>query len=387
MLPFSELSFYILIVPLVGLFWLLRPVISYWLKLTFHLTFAVVFYTVFFKDYQLLFAYTVLSYLVYYLLEYILRTEHKIIGIIIFIFPLLLIKTHTKFGTNYAQDLIAFAGISYYLFKVIHVYVDNNNKEKPVPFSEYCCYLLLPTTLLIGPINRFKPFQNDLKNSNENYNFELFKIGVEKILLGAVYKYVFAEIINRYWLFNFDATSNEIWQMSNVMYSYYLYLFFDFAGYSFLAVGFSNLLGFKIPDNFNLPFLAVNPADYWRRWHITLSEWLKDYFFTPFYKFLSGKKSLKPYPITRQNVALFLTFVIMGYWNGFTNHFVASGVLFGLYSVIHNTYTIECRKKKRDIVFGNLSATAIKYISIFIMFNITAFAVYVFSGKFPFITN
>jgi len=387
MLPFSDISFYILLVPLVGLFWLLKPIMNYWIKVIFHLGFSILFYTIFFKDYQVLFIYTFASYLIYYLLEYIIKTEHKIIGIIIFVFPLLLIKTHTKFGINYAQELIAFAGISYYIFKVIHVYVDNNNREKAVSFLDYCCYLLLPTTLLIGPINRFKPFVYDLKNSKDNYNFELFKTGIEKILQGALYKYVIAEIVNRYWLYNFDATSKELWQMSNVMYSYYLYLFFDFAGYSFLAVGFSNLLGFKIPDNFNAPFLAVNAADYWRRWHITLSEWLKDYFFTPFYKYLSGFKALKAYPISRQNLGLFMTFVVMGYWNGFQNNYVASGILFGMFSVIHNTYTIQCRKQKRDVIFGNLNATAIKYISIFVMFNITAFAIYIFSGKFPFITN
>ena len=387
MLPFSDISFYVLLLPLVVIFWLLKPIMNYWIKLTFHLLLSIFFYVVFFKDYQILFIYTIASYLIYYVLEYILKTEHKIIGILIFVFPLLLVKTHTKLGLNYAQDIIAFAGISYYLFKVIHVYVDNNNKENAVSFFEYCCYLLLPTTLLIGPINRFKPFVSDLKNSKENYNFELFKHGIEKILKGAIYKYVLAEIVNRYWLYNFDATSKDLWQMSNVMYSYYLYLFFDFAGYSFLAVGFSNLLGFKIPDNFNAPFLAINAADYWRRWHITLSEWLKDYFFTPFYKFLSGLKSLKTYPITRQNLGLFMTFVVMGYWNGFQNNYVASGVLFGLYSVIHNTYTIQCRKQKRDIIFGNLNANVVKYISIFVMFNITAFAIYIFSGKFPFINN
>jgi membrane protein involved in D-alanine export len=114
---------------------------------------------------------------------------------------------------------------------------------------------------------------------------------------------------------------------------------------------------------------------------------LKDYFFTPFYKYLSGFKALKAYPISRQNLGLFMTFVVMGYWNGFQNNYVASGILFGMFSVIHNTYTIQCRKQKRDVIFGNLNETAIKYISIFVMFNVTAFAIYIFSGKFPFITN
>ena len=360
---------------------------KYTFKLTLHLVFSIFFYILFFDDVVILFTYTALSYLIYYTFEYVIKLEQKLIGVIVLLFPLLLIKTHTKFSFDYAENIIGFAGISYYLFKVIHVFFDNNNKEKPVSFFDYTCYLLLPTTLLIGPINRFKNFRNDLHDASLTYNYESFKLGIEKILMGAVFKYVFAEVIHRYWLFNYNETSTAIWEMTNVMYSYYIYLFFDFAGYSLLAVGFSLLLGFRIPDNFNNPFLAINPPDYWRRWHITLSEWLKDYFFTPFYKFLSERKSLKPYPISRQNLALFLTFVVMGYWNGFTNHFVVSGILFGLYSVVYNTYNIQCKKKKRDIIFGNLNPTVVKAISIFIMFNITAFAIYLFSGKFPYLQN
>ncbi|MBI3237813.1 MAG: D-alanyl transfer protein, partial [Flavobacteriia bacterium] len=115
---------------------------------------------------------------------------------------------------------------------------------------------------------------------------------------------------------------------------------------------------------------------------ISLGDWLKDYFFTPLYLFLTRKKRLKKYPITRQNTALLLTFTLMGCWNGFTSNFVLSGLLFGSYSLIHNTYVIQCKKKNKDVVFGNMNPKLVRLISIFVTFHLTAFALFVFSGRF-----
>jgi membrane protein involved in D-alanine export len=73
----------------------------------------------------------------------------------------------------------------------------------------------------------------------------------------------------------------------------------------------------------------------------------------------------------------------MGCWNGFSKNFILSGALFGLYSAVHNTYTVQCKKQGRDLIFSGLSETSIKLISIFILFNLVAFALYIFSGRFP----
>ena len=167
------------------------------------------------------------------------------------------------------------------------------------------------------------------------------------------------------------------------MYAYYFYLFFDFAGYSFMALGIGKMMGIKVPVNFTNPFVAVNPQDFWRRFHISLGEWLKDYFFTPLYMFLSRRKKLKKYPVTRQNIALIFTFLLMGCWNGFKFNYILSGFLFGLFSAVHNSYIIKCKKKGKDVFFGNMKPVYIKIISIFIMFNIVAFSLYIFSGRCP----
>ena len=118
----------------------------------------------------------------------------------------------------------------------------------------------------------------------------------------------------------------------------------------------------------------------WKRWHKTLGDWLNDYFFKPIFKELTSRKSFKS-SIQRQNVALFLTFTLMGLWNGITVYYVVSGMLFGLYSVIHNYYFYLCQKNKRDVFFGSLNPKFVRLISIFIMFNAVAIAIYIFSGK------
>ena len=102
-------------------------------------------------------------------------------------------------------------------------------------------------------------------------------------------------------------------------------------------------------------------------------------FFKPIFKHLTTKKILKS--IQRQNIALFLTFTLMGFWNGFKLHYIVSGILFGFYSMGHNYYFYKCKKSKKDVVFGKLNPTIIKGISIFLMVNSVAIAIYIFSGK------
>ena len=165
----------------------------------------------------------------------------------------------------------------------------------------------------------------------------------------------------------------------NMHIAIFFYLFFDFAGYSLLAIGAGNFIGIDVPINFNKPFLSVNPKEFWKRWHKSLGDWLNDYFFKPIFKDLTSRGVFKS--ITRQNIALLLTFTLMGFWNGFELHFILSGILFGIYSVIHNYYVYRCKKTKRDVLFGSLSPTIVRFISIFMMFNAVTFAIYIFSGN------
>ncbi|HXB12520.1 MAG TPA: MBOAT family O-acyltransferase, partial [Bacteroidia bacterium] len=319
------------------------------------------------------------GYIIYYSLDYVFKLNNKLFGAILLVVPMFFVKGLIL------KDIISFAGLSYITFRVTQLYIDNVNTNKPVSIIDYLCFTLFPPTLLIGPIDRFERFKSDIDKGYERINTQALTDGWQIMLYGILQKYVLAELVNRYWLSHAVTDSKALPDMLNYMYAYSFYLYLDFAGYSSLAVGLSKMFGINTPENFNSPFLAVNPQDFWRRWHVTLGDWLKDYIFRPYYKWISSKPKWKQYPLFRQNSGLFVTFLAMGFWNGFKGYLIISGCIFAVYSVVHNTYDYYCRKNGRDIVFGKLPPMAIKVLSIFIMFNLACFALYVFSGKFPFI--
>ncbi|HMN67177.1 MAG TPA: MBOAT family O-acyltransferase, partial [Bdellovibrionales bacterium] len=225
-------------------------------------------------------------------------------------------------------------------------------------------------SLLAGPIDRWPRFRQALKDSFTAPRVPSLKLAYQFLLLGLAQKFVLAEALRRYVL----PTSIENFRQGIIgFYSYPLYLYLDFAGYSALAIGFSLLLGVSLPLNFDRPYLAQNPQDFWRRFHITLGEWLRDYFFKPLYLLLSKRKALAPYPLLRQNLALFSTFFLMGLWNGTQKHFLISGALFGAYSVVHNIFVY--RAKQKGIRF---LSPAFVWLSRFVMLHAACLALFIF---------
>lgn len=325
------------------------------------------------------------SYFITWLLPDVLKVQKKIIGILALLLPMLLVKFDIRFDFYPFEmnNILSFAGLSYASFRIVGYYMDKAPNDKITDVTTYFNFLSFSPTLLIGPIDKHARFKASQNTGFSNLNEENFITGWNALVKGIVFKYVIAELIDRYWLNIFDPSSKEALHMLNNMYSYYVYLFFDFAGYSWMALGIGKMMGMNVPVNFTNPFIAVNPQDFWRRFHISLGDWLKEYFFTPLYMFFTRKKSMKKYPLTRQNISLLLTFTLMGCWNGFKLHYILSGFLFGVYSAVHNTYVAQCKKKGRDIIFGNMNPLAVKYISIFILFNLVAIAMYIFSGRCP----
>ncbi|NQY67867.1 MAG: D-alanyl transfer protein [Flavobacteriales bacterium] len=277
-----------------------------------------------------------------------------------------------------AASIVQIAGLSYLVFKVIGLYIDerkNPGKIGLIDFFNFCAFV---PTLLIGPIDRYQRFKADTYKGYDNISSELFSQGISNFIKGLLYKFIIAESIHRLFIAHL-IDDGSIYYHASYMYSYLFYLFFDFAGYSLLAIGFGNMIGIEVPINFNNPFIAVNPKDFWKRWHKSLGDWLGDYFFKPIFKNLVTRKLFNS--IQRQNIALFSTFLLMGFWNGFERHYILSGILFACYSVIHNYYDYLSKKNKRDVIFGKINPKITKAISIFIMFNSIAFAIYIFSGK------
>ena len=388
MLPFSNIDFYIiaamLVVYLLLAKWLLKKVIPYETNI---LIVNLAFLLFFFPHPYHVFGLILISYGLTYLFSTILKLQNKLLGTILLLAPMILVKSDIRFNL-YPFELnnwLSFAGLSYISFRIASVYIESNPGDRPPRFTTYVNYLTFFPSLLIGPIDRLKRYTDNLAEGYSGINWTKFTAGWQLLLLGIFYKYICAEVTDRYWLSLYDSSSHEPLYMFHNMYGYFFYLFFDFAGYSAMAIGVGKMIGIDLPINFDKPFIARNPQDFWRRFHKSLGDWLGDYFFKPFYLFFSRKKSLKKYPLTRQNIALFSTFLLMGFWNGFQSNFIISGALFGLYSVGYNSYVYYCRKNKRDVIFGQLNEKLVTVISIFIMFNLAAISIYIFSGRCPLI--
>lgn len=379
MLPFATVDFFLLFALVVLAIHLLK------LTLSLHFSLARVLLVVS-MGYVLIYfpsPWKILGFLAYqclftWLLLFRWQRLHRLLGSLIIALPMVLVKL------NWQVEIIAFAGLSYITFRCVQVYLDGEALRERFRFPDFITFLIFTPSLLAGPIDRYERFQGDLRQGWERVNGTNFWIGMEMLLLGALHKFVLAEIVDRFWLSHLDAGSTAWGDMASTMYAYSIFLYFDFAGYSLLAMGLGAMMGIALPINFDRPWLTQNPTEFWKRWHITLGDWLRDYFFRPIYKSLSSTDRFRARPELRQNIALFSTFLLMGCWNGLEVHYVASGALFGVYSVVYNSYQHAKRKSGKDL-WGPLPHWAVKYLSMFIMFNLGAFALYIFSGRFPFI--
>jgi len=323
------------------------------------------------------------EYLIYLSFKKWYRSDNLVLPFLNMALPMLLMKVFLIFpeGTSETYPFMIWfqiAGISYLVFKAMSLYVDTRRDEKPIAVGTYFIFLSFVPTLLIGPLDRVKRFKSDLDSGFSALDATMYGKAWQYFIKGLAYKFILAEAIRRLVL----AHLPEVLSFSDrllEMYAYLFYLFFDFAGYSLLAMAFGYAIGIKVPFNFDSPFSSVNPKEFWKRWHKTLGDWLNDYFFRPLFKFFTQKKFWNS--IERQNTALLLTFTLMGFWNGLELHYILSGMLFGFYSAVHNYYVYRCKKTKSDVFFGKMDTKWVKPLSQFFMIHLVAFSIYIFSGK------
>jgi D-alanyl-lipoteichoic acid acyltransferase DltB (MBOAT superfamily) len=154
-----------------------------------------------------------------------------------------------------------------------------------------------------------------------------------------------------------------------LLYAYAFQIYFDFSGYTDIAIGMGRLLGFKLPENFNSPFLKPNLTQFWNNWHITLTQWFRAYFFNPVTRALrSGKKAL-PIPVIILITQL-ATMVLIGLWHGVTLNFVIWGLWHGLGLFVHNRWS-EMTRSRMATVSSRLQ-TALNLGGVFLTFNFIA---------------
>ena len=222
-------------------------------------------------------------------------------------------------------------GISFYTFRNISHLVDCYRKELPIPsFVDYANYVAFFPQIMSGPIVRAKDFYTYLNEPNL-FTYSQGRI-ITLILSGLLKKYVIAS-----YLFNFvsgpfaSPTNYSSLDLIMAAFAYSIMIFVDFSGYSDFAIAISNLLGFHVHRNFLSPYSAIGLKDFWNRWHISLSAWLRDYVYIP----LGGSRK----GTARKYINILLTMFISGLWHGAGLTFVVWGLMHGIGSVVSHWIT------------------------------------------------
>ena len=222
-------------------------------------------------------------------------------------------------------------GISFFVFEFIH-YAVEVYRGKPVvkSFMALALFAGFFPTQIAGPIKRYQDFVPQLTEKFK-FKWEYVDEGMQLILMGLAKKVLLADNLALVAQAGFAHPENfSSVDTLFITYAFAFQIFFDFAGYTDVARGSALLFGYKVPINFNLPYLAHNVSDFWNRWHISLSTWLRDYLFIP----LGGSRC----SLWLNYRNLFITMALGGLWHGAAPHFLAWGVYQGLVLILHKEY-------------------------------------------------
>lgn len=260
-------------------------------------------------------------------------------------------------------------GISFYTFETIS-YTTDVYRRLIKPEKNLLTYSLFVTffpKLVAGPIQRTSEFLNQV-NSPEKFKLSNIFEGLKRILYGLFLKVVLADnispIVDQGFLLDPELLSAL--DVSTLAFLFGFQIYFDFAGYSNIAIGSARLFGFIIPENFNFPYIATSFKDFWKRWHISLSSWIRDYLYLPLMGVHVGKTTAKggigekldEPKLRNKNFVLFITWAIMGLWHG-------ANWTFLLWGLIHSMYIFSERIISKS--FKNIININIKWFTVFFL--------------------
>jgi alginate O-acetyltransferase complex protein AlgI len=229
-------------------------------------------------------------------------------------------------------EILLPVGISFYTFEAINYMVDVYRRRIPAErnLGDFMLFILFFPHLIAGPIVRARDFLPQIKRP-KRWSWARMYLGTGYFLMGLVKKLAIADRMAEYVDPVFSDPS--AYRASAILFAalaYAVQIYCDFSGYTDMAIGTAHMLGYKLARNFNMPYLAANIADFWHRWHISLSSWLRDYLFIP----LGGSRG------TRWQTArnLLITMTLGGLWHGASWTFVFWGVLHGAFLVVHRGF-------------------------------------------------
>ncbi|MFP6584253.1 MAG: MBOAT family protein, partial [Candidatus Hydrogenedentota bacterium] len=257
----------------------------------------------------------------------------------------------------WVANIILPMGISFYTFQSLSYTIDvyRDKSLRATSFLDFAVYVSFFPQLVAGPIIRSREFLPQLTEEHSASSEDIL-LGMDQMFRGFFKKVVLADTLAVY-VDVVYAAPEQFGSGNHVLaiYAYAFQIYFDFSGYSDIAIGTARILGFRVPCNFNLPYLAAGPSDFWQRWHISLSTWLRDYLYIS----LGGSRATK----FKTNRNLFITMLLGGLWHGAAWNFVMWGAFHGFWLGIHRVLF-----RDRELFKVN------RYLSIFLTFHLVCLA-------------
>jgi alginate O-acetyltransferase complex protein AlgI len=248
-------------------------------------------------------------------------------------------------------------GISFYTFQNISYIIDVRRKDTAICTSliNYCLYINFFPKLLAGPIERASNLLNQIEK-NRSFDMDKLSSGVVLFLWGFFQKSVIAD--------NIGYISNKVFLLEQTnfcvlcagAFAYTIQIYADFSGYTDMARGLGRLLGFELVKNFNNPYFSRSPADFWRRWHMSFSQWIRDYIYIPL-----GGSRVSP---IRHYTNLFVAFFFTGLWHGAAWNFVIWGLYYWVLYIVFRVWKKICPDKIYNFRFNFIISTIIMFILI-----------------------
>jgi len=267
---------------------------------------------------------------------------------------------------------IAWLGYSYIAFRIIHTIRDRQAGKLPaVVLVDYINYIIFFPTLMAGPIDRLENFVRSIKMPLKD-RFEIVGVGGKRIIIGLFKKFVIADALAIVALNSTNALQIR-WTgwMWICLYAYAFQIFFDFSGYTDIAIGMGRLMGFSLPENFASPYLKPNLTQFWNNWHMTLTQWFRAYFFNPLTRSLRSGKRKWAIPVIIF-VTQLSTMVLIGLWHGVTWNFVLWGAWHGLGLFVHNRWSSNFNIRIQNWATTSLRKLMVNGSGILVTFNFVA---------------
>lgn len=257
-------------------------------------------------------------------------------------------------------------GISFYTFQVISYTVDVYRGSVPAQknYIQLAAYIAMFPQLIAGPIVRYSDIAQQLEN--RTHHLHDVALGIRRFIIGLSKKILIANVLGE--LVSVFKASNE----KSVLYfwlyavAYMLHVYFDFSGYSDMAIGLGRVFGFRLMENFDHPYISGSITEFWRRWHISLGSWFRDYLYIP----LGGNRVSKP----RWFFNIFVVWMATGFWHGAAWNFVLWGVLFAILLVIEKLWLLKPLKQLK--VLNHI------YVLLLVMIGFVIFDAASISGAF-----